>query len=47
MYKFLFSIENAKYITDFNESKISWKLVKYPKDLIDEHMKQSTKDKKI
>ena len=46
LYKFLSSKENAKYINDFNESKINWKLVKYPIDLIDENMKQATKDKK-
>ena len=46
LYYFLSSVENAKYTSEFNEMKINWKLVNYPKDLIDDNMQQSTKDKK-
>ena len=46
LYKFLSSIEKAKYINNFNETKIQWKFVKYPNTLFEIDMKQSTKDKK-
>jgi hypothetical protein len=43
---FLSSIEKAKIVNEFNKTKILWNLVKYPKDLVDDKMKQSTKNKK-
>lgn len=46
LYRLLSSIENAKYTTNLNESRINLKLVKYPIALIDNNMKQATKDKK-
>ena len=46
MHIFLSSIEKAKIVNEFNKTKILWNLVKYPKDLVDDKMKQSTKNKK-
>ena len=46
MYIFLSSIEKVKIVNEFNETKINWNLVIYPKDLVDDKMKQSTKNKK-
>jgi hypothetical protein len=43
---FLSSIEKAKIVNEFNKTKILWNLVKYPKDLLDDKMKQSSKNKK-
>lgn len=46
IYRFLSTIEKAKYINNFNETKIQWKFVKYPNALFKIDMNQSTKDKK-
>ena len=40
------SVENNKYITEFKETKIQWKLLKYPDYLIEDNMNKITKDKK-
>jgi hypothetical protein len=47
LYIFLSSIEKVKIINEFNETKILWNLVKNPKDLVDDKMKQSTKKKNL
>ena len=46
LYIFLISIEKAKNVNELNETKIRWDLAKYPKDLVDDKMKHSTKNKK-
>jgi len=46
LFRYLISLENAKYKNRDNEIKINWKLVLYPDDLINDNMFQSTKDKK-
>ena len=46
LFRYLLSLEKAKYTTVDNEIKIQWSLVKYPDDLVNENKKQSTKDKK-
>lgn len=38
LYRYLFSLEMAKYTTNDKEIKIHWNLVKYPNDLIDGNM---------
>ena len=40
------SVENTKFTTEFKETKIQWKLVKYPDNLIKDNMSKLTKDKK-
>ena len=47
LFRYLLSLEKAKYTTNDKEIKIHWSLVKYPDNLVDENMKQSVKDKKI
>ena len=36
LYYFLSSVEKAKYTNEYNETKINWKLVNYPNDLIED-----------
>ena len=46
LYKYLISLDKAKYITKDNETHIHWSSLEYPKDLYDDNLPQKAKDKK-